>query len=113
MEVIRRKEAKKTERKVWFDKLFTVGPSRETQIMRVVVEPGARSPLEGVGNHQAEYDYVVRGTTVMDIGGERVSLSAGDIVYIPSGVDHVGYNETGEDVEILTVVIEDRETGAR
>jgi mannose-6-phosphate isomerase-like protein (cupin superfamily) len=107
MEIIRRKNAEKTERKVWFDKLFTVGPSRETQIIRVVVAPGARSPLEGVGNHQAEYDYIVRGTTVMDIGGERVSLSEGDIVYIPSGVDHVGYNETDEDAEILTVVIKE------
>jgi mannose-6-phosphate isomerase-like protein (cupin superfamily) len=71
------------------------------------VEPGARSPLEGAGNHQAEYDYIVRGTTVMDIGGERVTLSEGDIVYIPSGTDHVGYNETDENVEILTVVIEE------
>jgi quercetin dioxygenase-like cupin family protein len=106
MEIIRRKDAEKTERKVWFDKLFTVGPNKEVQIIRVVVEPGARSPLEGAGVHQAEYDFVVRGTTVMEIGGERVTLNEGDIVYIPDQVPHVGYNETGEDVEILAVVIQ-------
>jgi quercetin dioxygenase-like cupin family protein len=109
MDIIRRKDIEKTDRKVWLDTLFTIGPSRETQIIRVAVEPGARVPLEGAGNHQAEYDYIMRGSIVMDIGGERVSLSEGDIVCVPSGADHVGYNETDEYVEILAVLIDDRE----
>ncbi|MDR1193943.1 MAG: cupin domain-containing protein [Peptococcaceae bacterium] len=108
MEIIRKKAAEPAVGGVWFDRLFTAGPSREAQIIRVVVAPGSRSPKEGAGNHQAEYDFIVRGAVVMDIGGERVSLSAGDIVYIPTGTDHVGYNETAETAEILTVVLEDR-----
>lgn len=76
----------------------------------------------GGGNHpdNDEIYYVVRGETLVDLGGDPVSgegsktyrLVPGTVVFIPAGVFHRLRNDSDEDLVILTIWPQPAKAGA-
>lgn len=76
----------------------------------------------GGGNHpdNDEIYYVVRGSTLVDLGGDPVSgvgcetyrLVPGTVVFIPAGVFHRLRNDTDEELVILTIWPQPASAGA-
>ena len=63
------------------------------------VVPGA---YRGTHSHEPEQAYVmVRGSGTMQVGHETVNVRAGDLVFVPSWIEH-GISNTGSD--LLTYV---------
>ena len=72
--------------------------------------PGA---TEGVHNHRAgdvafgpldEFYYVISGGGAMTIGDDRIAISAGDYVFVPTNVPH-GVENTSPDTDLTIHVI--------
>ena len=69
---------------------------------RFVLEPGARVPQH---TNEVEHEqFVVEGTYVVGIDGETHTVSAGDSLLIPAGVDHWYRNDTDTRGSFLCVV---------
>ena len=69
---------------------------------RFVLEPGARVPQH---TNEVEHEqFVVEGDYVVGIGGETHTVSAGDSLLIPAGVDHWYRNDTDTRGSFLCVV---------
>ena len=69
---------------------------------RFVLEPGARVPRH---TNEVEHEqFVVEGTYVVGIGEETHTVSAGDSLLIPAGVDHWYRNDTDTRGSFLCVV---------
>jgi mannose-6-phosphate isomerase-like protein (cupin superfamily) len=71
----------------------------ELAVTWVDVAPGAQ---QGRHSHPPQQTYLItRGSGVMHVGDEDREVGVGDLVYIPSGVEH-GIDNTGE--ETLTYI---------
>ena len=46
----------------------------------------------------------IKGTTEGEVGGKRVSLSAGNTIFIPANVNHKWWNESGEATEAILIM---------
>ena len=69
---------------------------------RFVLEPGARVPQH---TNEVEHEqFVVEGDYVVGIAGETHTVSAGDSLLIPAGVDHWYRNDTDTRGSFLCVV---------
>lgn len=69
---------------------------------RFVLEPGARVPRH---TNEVEHEqFVVEGTYVVGIDEETHTVSAGDSLLIPAGVDHWYRNDTDTRGSFLCVV---------
>ena len=69
---------------------------------RFVLEPGARVPQH---TNEVEHEqFVVEGTYVVGIDEETHTVSAGDSLLIPAGVDHWYRNDTDTRGSFLCVV---------
>ena len=69
---------------------------------RFVLEPGARVPKH---TNEVEHEqFVVEGTYAVGIGEETHTVSAGDSLLIPAGVDHWYRNDTDTRGSFLCVV---------
>ena len=69
---------------------------------RFVLEPGARVPRH---TNEVEHEqFVVEGDYVVGIGEETHTVSAGDSLLIPAGVDHWYRNDTDTRGSFLCVV---------
>ena len=71
----------------------------ELAVTWVEVDPGAKQPRH---SHEPQQTYVItRGSGVMHIGGEDREVGVGNLIFIPSGIEH-GIDNTGQ--ETLTYV---------
>jgi quercetin dioxygenase-like cupin family protein len=69
---------------------------------RFVLEPGARVPRH---TNEVEHEqFVVEGDYVVGIGGETHTVSAGDSLLVPAGVEHWYRNDTDTEGSFLCVV---------
>lgn len=72
----------------------------------VVIPPGKQVPLTGVSNHQEnEYSIIVKGSIVTEIKGEKYAVKSGEATFIPAGEEHIAYNDSDEDCEIVWVLV--------
>ena len=81
-------------------------PGRETVQARIDIAPGATVPWH---RHPGEeVIYVVEGTLEYQLAGQKpVTLSAGDVLFVPAGVAHTARNPgTGNGAEIATYIVE-------
>jgi len=69
---------------------------------RFVLEPGARVPRH---TNEVEHEqFVLEGDYVVGIGDETHTVSAGDALLIPAGVEHWYRNDTDTEGSFLCVV---------
>jgi mannose-6-phosphate isomerase-like protein (cupin superfamily) len=74
-------------------------PGSELAVTWVDVEPGARQPHH---SHDPQQTYLItRGSGVMHVGSEDREVGVGDLIFIPSGMEH-GIDNTGQ--ELLTYI---------
>ncbi len=63
----------------------------------------------GIGFHmhenESELFYILKGTAMYDDNGTVVKVSAGDVTITPPGTGHSIKNESGEDVELIALII--------
>jgi quercetin dioxygenase-like cupin family protein len=69
---------------------------------RFVLEPGARVPRHT--NDVEHEQYVLEGEYAVGIGEETYSVSAGDSLLIPAGVEHWYHNDGDEQGSFLCLV---------
>jgi len=71
---------------------------------KIVLKPGC-----GIGYHVHENDselfYILKGTAVYDDNGETKTVYAGDVTLTPAGEGHSIKNESGEDVELIALIV--------
>lgn len=80
--------------------------SGQLKVGTVKIPPGKRVPLTGVSNHKEnEYSIVVKGSIVTETNGKTYRVSSGDATFIPAGEEHIAYNDTNEDCEIVWVLV--------
>ncbi|NLA11808.1 MAG: mannose-1-phosphate guanylyltransferase/mannose-6-phosphate isomerase [Firmicutes bacterium] len=72
------------------------------QVKRIAVAPGKRLSLQS-HRHRAENWIVVRGTALVTVAEETVSLSAGERAFIPIGAKHRLENPGAELLEVIEV----------
>jgi quercetin dioxygenase-like cupin family protein len=70
------------------------------QVALLRIPPGHKFPKH---LHPSSDDviYVLKGRATFTVGGERMELSAGELVVIPEGVPHSALNPASEDAEML------------
>ncbi|MCU1806366.1 cupin domain-containing protein [Cytobacillus firmus] len=78
----------------------------DLKVGTVVIPPGKRVPLSGVSNHKEnEYSIIVKGSIVTETNGKTYRVSSGEATYIPAGQEHIAYNDSEEDCEIVWVLV--------
>jgi quercetin dioxygenase-like cupin family protein len=78
----------------------------DLKVGTVVIPPGSRVPLTGVSNHsENEYSIIVKGSIVTETNGKTYRVSSGEATYIPAGQEHIAYNDSEEDCEIVWVLV--------
>jgi len=70
-----------------------------------VVIPPTASCGEHTHLRTEEIYYILRGAATMELNGESVELSAGDLVTAPIGTSHGTVNHTGTDMEFFVVEV--------
>jgi quercetin dioxygenase-like cupin family protein len=79
---------------------------RETIQARIDIAPGAVAPWH---NHPGEeIIYIIEGTIEYQLAGQKpVTLSAGEVLFVPAGVPHMARNRgRANGVELATYVVE-------
>lgn len=80
--------------------------SGDMKVGTVVIPPGKRVPLTGVSNHKEnEYSIIVKGSIVTETNGKTYRVSSGEATFIPAGQEHIAYNDSEEDCEIIWVLV--------
>jgi quercetin dioxygenase-like cupin family protein len=69
----------------------------------VSVPPGGGNPPH-IHRREEETFYIQQGTLTVQVGGETVTASAGDFVFLPRGVAHSFQNTGNVDAKVLLVV---------
>ncbi|WP_264737688.1 cupin domain-containing protein [Cytobacillus firmus] len=78
----------------------------DIKVGTVVIPPGKRVPLTGVSNHKEnEYSIIVKGSIVTETKGRTYRVSSGDATFIPAGQEHIAFNDSDEDCEIVWVLV--------
>jgi mannose-6-phosphate isomerase class I len=65
--------------------------------MEATYEPGSVEPLEHFHPNQDEHFEILAGRMEAQVGGERRTLSEGDVLDIPAGTVHAMWNSTGNE----------------
>ena len=81
-------------------------PGRETVQARIDIAPGAVAPWH---RHPGEeVIYILEGTLEYQLEGEApVTLKAGDVLFVPTGVAHMARNRTANNgAELATYIVE-------
>ena len=71
-------------------------------LRRFIMQPGGGMPRHT--NTVEHEQYVLRGRASITLGDQRVSVGAGDVVFIPAGVPHSYQSEGEEPFEFLCIV---------
>lgn len=75
--------------------------SEQTVVGRTMLKPGSKHDIHRHANAE-EWEYVISGSAIKHIGGERVDLTAGDVVFVPAGVFH-GLENASDADPLVTV----------
>jgi len=80
-------------------------PGREVVQVRVDFDPGYVAPMH---THPGEeIIYVIEGTLEYEIGGKKVTVKAGDVLFVPAGTPHTAKNiGSSNGAELATYVVE-------
>jgi quercetin dioxygenase-like cupin family protein len=80
-------------------------PGREVIQVRVDFDPGYVAPMH---THPGEeIIYVLEGTLEYEIGGKKMTVKAGDVLFVPSGTPHTAKNiGTANGAELATYFVE-------
>jgi len=80
-------------------------PGREVVQVRVDFDPGYVAPMH---THPGEeIIYVIEGTLEYEIGGKKITVKAGDVLFVPAGTPHTAKNiGTTNGAELATYVVE-------
>lgn len=80
-------------------------PGREVVQVRVDFDPGYVAPMH---THPGEeIIYVIEGTLEYEIGGKKVTVKAGDVLFVPAGTPHTAKNiGSTNGAELATYVVE-------
>lgn len=54
--------------------------------------------------HEDEYSYVLEGELGVEVGDERLTLQAGDMIVKPRGIRHAFWNATGSPARLLEII---------
>ena len=84
----------------WLVTAETVG-SKQTVVGRTVLKPGSKHDIHRHPNAE-EWEYVISGSAIKHVGGESVSLEAGDVVFVPAGVFH-GLENASDTEPVVTI----------
>lgn len=81
-----------------------IGPDEAPNfaLRRFTMEPGGGMPLHT--NRVEHEQYVLRGEARVRVGEEEITVSAGDVVYIPAGVPHAYRAVGAEPFQFLCTV---------
>jgi quercetin dioxygenase-like cupin family protein len=81
-------------------------PGREVIQVRVDLDPGVKFPLHS--HPGEEIIYVLEGSWEYEVEGkERMTLKAGDVLFIPAGMKHGAKNVgNGKGSELATYIVE-------
>lgn len=80
----------------------TIDCGERFQVKRITVKPGAKLSLQK-HFHRAEHWVVVRGTAVVQCGGDRRLLQENESIYIPIGAEHRLENPGKLTLELIEV----------
>jgi quercetin dioxygenase-like cupin family protein len=80
-------------------------PGREVIQVRVDFDPGYQAPMH---THPGEeIIYVLEGTLEYEIGGKKVMVKAGDVLFVPAGTPHTARNlGSSNGAELATYIVE-------
>jgi quercetin dioxygenase-like cupin family protein len=80
-------------------------PGREVIQVRVDFDPGYEAPMH---THPGEeIIYVLEGTLEYEIGGKKVMVKAGDVLFVPAGTPHTARNlGSSNGAELATYIVE-------
>lgn len=84
----------------WLITKESIGSS-QTVVGRTMLQPGSKHDIHRHANAE-EWEYVVSGRAIKHIGGDRVELTAGDVVFVPAGVFH-GLENASDSEPLVTV----------
>jgi quercetin dioxygenase-like cupin family protein len=84
----------------WLITAESVG-AEQTVVGRTVLEPGSKHDIHR-HPHAEEWEYVLSGSAIKHIGAESVALVAGDVVFVPAGVDH-GLENASASEPVVTI----------
>jgi len=79
-----------------------IGNARGVMVGRVVIKPGKSNPRHRHANCE-EVLYLLSGRLDHTIGGEHVTMKAGDTITVPAGVHHNAVNIGEEDADMIVV----------
>jgi quercetin dioxygenase-like cupin family protein len=68
--------------------------------MEATYAPGSVEPLEHFHPRQDEHFEILAGSMEAEVGGERRTLTAGDVLDIPAGTVHAMWNAGGEESRV-------------
>ena len=84
--------------------VFYYEPGLRTAWYRVLPEERVRDDAREQAAPFPIMIVAIKGTTEGEVGGERVSLTAGNTIFIPANVNHKWWNETGEATEAILIM---------
>jgi mannose-6-phosphate isomerase-like protein (cupin superfamily) len=65
--------------------------------------PANTSEVRHYHNHARQFFFVLSGTAILEIGGERITLFPKEGIEVPPLIPHQMLNESNEDVEFLVI----------
>jgi quercetin dioxygenase-like cupin family protein len=84
----------------WLITAATIG-AEQTVVGRTVLRPGSKHDIHR-HPHAEEWEYVLSGSAIKHIGDQSVMLNAGDVVFVPAGVDH-GLENASASEPVITI----------
>ena len=84
--------------------VFYYEPGLRTAWYRVLPEERVRDDAREQAAPFPMMIVAIKGTTEGEVGGERVSLAAGNTIFIPANVNHKWWNESGEATEAILIM---------
>ncbi|NNL81404.1 MAG: cupin domain-containing protein [Flavobacteriaceae bacterium] len=87
--------------------VFYYQPGLRTAWYRVLPEERVRDDAREQAAPFPIMIVAIKGTTEGEVDGKRVSLSAGNTIFIPAYVNHKWWNETGEATEAILIMFGD------
>ena len=84
--------------------VFYYEPGLRTAWYRVLPEERVRDDAREQAAPFPMMIVAIKGITEGEVGGERVSLAAGNTIFIPANVNHKWWNESGEATEAILIM---------
>jgi transcriptional regulator with XRE-family HTH domain len=87
-----------------YEALCSSGGARSMEPFLLTVEPGVRDEESLYSHEGQEFLFVLEGTVLMLLGGDRVEMNAGDSLYFNSSLKHRMLNPGNQPSRVLAVI---------